>query len=97
VKPGELKRQVQLAMLTAVALVLHIIESLLPPLPVPGAKIGLANVATLISLRHMGFWSGVTVSAVRKHIGEYDLWQVLGPGVLDELCWRHHKRGGHGD
>jgi heptaprenyl diphosphate synthase len=69
VKPGELKRQVQLAMLTAVALVLHIIESLLPPLPVPGAKIGLANVSTLISLRHMGFWSGVTVSAVRSILG----------------------------
>ncbi|MDD3599825.1 MAG: Gx transporter family protein, partial [Firmicutes bacterium] len=56
-------------MLTAVALVLHIIESLLPPLPVPGAKIGLANVSTLISLRHMGFWSGVTVSAVRSILG----------------------------
>lgn len=68
-KPGKLQRQVQLAMLTAVALVLHVIESLLPPLPVPGAKIGLANVATLITLRHMDFWPGVAVSAIRSILG----------------------------
>lgn len=68
-KPGKLQRQVQLAMLTAMALVLHVIESLLPPLPVPGAKIGLANVATLITLRHMDFWPGVAVSAIRSILG----------------------------
>jgi len=68
-KSGNLQRQVQLAILTAVALVLHMIESMLPPLPVPGAKIGLANVATLVCLRHMGFWPGVAVSAVRSILG----------------------------
>ena len=68
-KSGNLQRQVQLAILTAVALVLHMIESVLPPLPVPGAKIGLANVATLVCLRHMGFWPGVAVSAVRSILG----------------------------
>ena len=68
-KPGQLQRQIQLTMLVAVALALHVIESLIPPLPVPGAKIGLANVATLVCLRYMGFWPAVGVSAVRSILG----------------------------
>ncbi len=68
-KPGKLQRQIQLTMLVAVALALHVIESLIPPLPVPGAKIGLANVATLVCLRYIGFWPAVGVSAVRSILG----------------------------
>lgn len=68
-RPGKLQRQIQLTMLVAVALALHVIESLLPPLPVPGAKIGLANVATLVCLRYIGFWPAVGVSAVRSVLG----------------------------
>ena len=68
-KPGQLQRQIQLTMLVAVALVLHVVESLLPPLPVPGAKVGLANVATLVCLRYLGFWPAVGVSAIRSMLG----------------------------
>jgi heptaprenyl diphosphate synthase len=40
-----------MAMLTAVALIVFIIETQIPlPLPIPGAKLGLANVVTLFAL-----------------------------------------------
>lgn len=43
------------AVLTAVALILFIVEALLPPLlPVPGVKLGLSNVITLFALYVLG-------------------------------------------
>ena len=45
------KKTVRLALLTAVALILSWLEGLLlPSLAIPGVKLGLANVATLLSL-----------------------------------------------
>ena len=42
---------VLLAMFSTIALTVFVIESLLPPLaPIPGIKLGLANVVTLILL-----------------------------------------------
>ena len=44
-------RLTRIAILTALSLILFVLESLLPlPLPVPGAKLGLAAAATLIAL-----------------------------------------------
>ena len=94
-KPGKLQRQIQLTMLVAVALALHVIESLLPPLPVPGAKIGLANVATLVCLRYMGFWPAVGVSAVRSILGSVITGKFWGL-VLDEFRRCHGKRRRYG-
>jgi heptaprenyl diphosphate synthase len=74
------RRQVALAMLIGAATVLHIIEQLLPPLPVPGAKIGLANAPTLIALRLMGFSAGVWVSLVRSVLGGLLSGFFFGPG-----------------
>ena len=70
----------QVSFLVAVALALHIIESMLPPLPVPGAKIGLANVATLVALQFIGFWPAVAVSAIRSVLGGALSGKFLGLG-----------------
>lgn len=64
------QRLVLLAMLVAGAAVLHIMESWLPvPLPVPGAKLGLANVVTLAVVLHFGLKEALVVSATRALLG----------------------------
>lgn len=48
---NRLQRITRIALLTALSLILFIIEGFLPlPLPVPGAKLGLAAIVTLIAL-----------------------------------------------
>jgi heptaprenyl diphosphate synthase len=45
------KKLAIIAMLVAQAAVLHFLESLLPnPIPIPGVKLGLANIITLLAL-----------------------------------------------
>jgi len=47
------KKLTLMAVLTAVALIIFVIEAQIPlPLPVPGAKLGLANAVTLFALFH---------------------------------------------
>ena len=51
---NELQRTTRIALLTALSLILFILEGFLPlPLPVPGAKLGLAAIVTLIALYTM--------------------------------------------
>lgn len=46
-----LQKLTKLALLTAVSLMIYVLESLLPPIvPIPGIKLGLANIITLITL-----------------------------------------------
>ena len=52
-------------MLTALAMVLSYLESLLPGVGIPGVKLGLANVAVMFALYRMGFLAAVAVSLVR--------------------------------
>ena len=44
------KRLVLLAMLTAVAMILSYVESLLPSVGIPGVKMGLANIAVIFAI-----------------------------------------------
>lgn len=47
------KRMAQLALLTAVALIIFVVEMQLPNLsPVPGIKLGLANIVTVYAMYH---------------------------------------------
>ena len=49
------KKLTKMAMLLSLALIIFIIESFLPPLaPIPGIKLGLANIITLIAIYYMG-------------------------------------------
>lgn len=59
------KRLVLLAMLTAVAMILSYVESLLPSVGIPGVKMGLANIAVIFALFRFGWKEAVALSLVR--------------------------------
>lgn len=61
------RRVTNLALLVSVGLVLSIIESMFPPLlPVPGARLGLANIATVIALYVLGPRMALEVAVLRS-------------------------------
>lgn len=60
------RKMVFLSLLVAQALVLHIVESMIPvPFITPGAKLGLANIMTVISLYSFGEIETLVVIIVR--------------------------------
>ena len=58
------KRLVLLAMLTAVAMILSYVESLLPSVGIPGVKMGLANIAVIFALFRFGWKEAAALSLV---------------------------------
>lgn len=70
-----------LSLLIAQALVLHIMERLLPvPVPVPGVKLGLANIITLITIILFGLKDAIIVVIMRIFLGS-----LLGGNFLSFL------------
>jgi heptaprenyl diphosphate synthase len=64
------RRVTNLALLVSLGLVLSVIEASLPPLlPVPGAKLGLANIATVIALYLFGPGMALEVTVIRATLG----------------------------
>lgn len=65
------KRITRIALFTAVALLLNLLESLLPPfLPyAPGAKIGLSNLVTLVALVLLGYTDAYLILTLRCLLG----------------------------
>ena len=59
------KRLVLLAMLTAVAMILSYVESLLPSVGIPGVKMGLANIAVIFVRFRFGWKEAAALSLVR--------------------------------
>ena len=59
------KRLVLLAMLTAVAMILSYVESLLPSVGIPGVKMGLANITAIFALFRFGWKEAAALSLVR--------------------------------
>lgn len=55
----------QYGLLTALALVLSYLESLVPPLWVPGVKLGLPNLAIVFALYRLGWKDACVISLVR--------------------------------
>lgn len=55
----------QYGLLTALALALSWLESLLPPLGVPGVKLGLPNLAVVFALYRLGWKDACVISLVR--------------------------------
>jgi len=73
----------QFSMLLASAVVLHALEGLFPPLiPVPGARLGLANIATLVCLFTFGFRSALLLTALRTLLGSMVAGGLLGFGFV---------------
>lgn len=63
------KHVAMLALLVALSLVVHVVESLLPPMGVPGAKPGLANVFSLFALVLYGPADALVVVLARTLLG----------------------------
>ncbi len=60
----------RIGLLVALGLVLQIIEGTVPPiLPLPGAKLGLANLATVMALVVLGPWEALAVNLLRCLLG----------------------------
>ncbi len=67
IRVGKTKKVVLTAMLFAVALVLSIVESMIPsvPIPVPGVKFGLSNIVIMYSLFFLGKSTAFTLAVLK--------------------------------
>ena len=75
-----------LALLLTFAVVIHTVEALFPlPFPLPGAKLGLANVITLLTLRLYGWGSGLVIAGGRSVLSSFFTGKFLGPGFMMSL------------
>lgn len=64
------KRIALLGLLTAIALTIFLLEAQLPPVvPIPGVKLGLANIVTVFAVFALGAWEGAAVLACRVFLG----------------------------
>ena len=59
------KKMTLLANFLAIAIVLNIIESAIPVIPVPGAKLGFANIVTLVILYMYTFKDSAAITILR--------------------------------
>ena len=66
----KVKKLVLLALLTAIALSIFMIEAQIPaPVPVPGVKLGVANIVTVFTVFLLGSWEGAAVLFCRIFLG----------------------------
>ena len=85
------KKLTTLAMLTAISMIVFLIEAQIPlPFAVPGVKLGIANVITLFALWMYGWKEAGAVLIVRIILGNIIVGNVMGmlyslAGGL--LCW----------
>ena len=64
------KKMTRMALLTAIALTIFMLEAQIPALvPVPGIKLGLANIVTVFAVFTMGSREGAMILAARIFLG----------------------------
>ncbi|MDE7252049.1 MAG: Gx transporter family protein [Acetatifactor sp.] len=84
------KRMTQLSLLTAAALILYVIELQLPSLvPIPGVKLGLANIITVVAVYRFRPYEAAILVAVRVILGAFfagNLSALLFSGCGAALC-----------
>jgi len=73
------RKMTLLANFLAIAIVLNIIESAIPIIPVPGAKLGFANVITLIIIYVYSFKDGFALTILRVLLVGLLSGKLLGP------------------
>ena len=89
-KPADPRRLARLALLTAIALTIFLVEAQLPVLPIPGAKLGLANIVTVYAVFALGPGDALLILLARVFLGAVFSGQMstffysLGGGLL---CW----------
>ena len=77
------KKLAVIAILVAQASVLHFLESMFPsPLPIPGVKLGLANIITLLALIVFDFKTALQITVLRTILGSLLSGTLLGIGFF---------------
>lgn len=77
------KKLAVIAILIAQAAVLHFLESMFPnPLPIPGVKLGLANIITLLALILFDFKTAQQVAVMRTILGSLLSGTLFGMGFF---------------
>jgi len=78
-----LHRLLLFVMLLAMAMGLQVLESMMPPpVPLPGIKLGLANLMTVLAILMLGPVSGVLLAATRSILGSLLLGTFLSVGFF---------------
>ncbi len=77
----QLQDKYRIAVLSAFALALYGIESLIPT-PIPWLRLGLANIVTLVALVLYGFRTAMTVTLIRVILGSLFTGTFLGPSFV---------------
>lgn len=68
----QIRNMTRCAVMLTVALVIFVLESYVPSvLPVPGAKLGLSNIITLITMHLMGYKNSFIILILRITIGSF--------------------------
>lgn len=85
------KKLTRLALLTAIALIIFMVEAQLPPLaPIPGIKLGLANIVTVYAMFALSPGDALSILICRVFLGSVFSGQLvtffysMGGGLL---CW----------
>ncbi|MPW26902.1 heptaprenyl diphosphate synthase [Alkalibaculum sp. M08DMB] len=65
------RKLVFISMLVAQAMILSYVESLLPAIPIPGAKLGFANIATLLALSTLSFKESFLIVVARTVLSSF--------------------------
>jgi heptaprenyl diphosphate synthase len=80
------RKLVFFSLLVALGTTLHVAEGMIPnPFPLPGVKLGLANIVTFIALYFFGFREGMAVAVLRVVLGSLVGGVFLSPGFLMSL------------
>lgn len=76
INSGKTKKLVLTGLIFSIALVLSIVESTLPPLPVPGVKFGLSNIAVMFALFFLTKSQAFTIAVLKA------LFVVMTRGII---------------
>lgn len=76
----KIRHLVLTAMLITMASILHIVEGMLPPIPVTGARLGLANIITVAAIVMFGPKTALTVAVGRTMLGSLFSTGIVSPG-----------------
>jgi len=71
----------KIALLVSLACVLQIAESLIPH-PVPGLRLGLANIITLVALVNLGFGYALEITVLRTVLSSFVMGTFMSPGFI---------------
>ena len=81
----ELCGRYQIALLVALSCVLQISESLIPH-PIPGLRLGLANLVTLVALVRIGFRPALEIALLRTLVSALIMGTFMSPTFILSFC-----------